>query len=268
MSPPVNTPRLMPEFDGRWGRIYYRDLRPSASVHDDARTVVLLHNFMSSGRMAWGSVADDLREDYLVILPDLPGHGRSLGHPPGFSHRKMAAEIAALLASQGIERPQLAGCSAGGMVAAWLIEDDLLAPATLTLVSSTYSVNPATTGIEADLRPEAFRAGSTWMKSTAQLHDEYQGAGYFQATLLPAFRALTPATSLDLPGERLAEWQMPVCLIHGEEDEIFPVELAEQMHAFLPDSELHRVSAQGHALIFRRSRVVGGTLRDFLARRG
>lgn len=258
----------MPEFVGRWGRIYYRDLHPPAQDHDDARTVVLLHNFMSSGRMAWGAVADDLREDYRVILPDLPGHGRSVGHPPGFSHRKMAAEIAALLASLGIAHPQIAGCSAGGMIAAWLIEDDLIAPATLTLVSSTYSVNPATTGIEPDLRPESFRAGSSWMEATAQLHDEHQGAGYFQSTLLPSFRGLTPETSLDLPRARLSAWWMPVCLIHGDKDEIFPLALAEQMHAVLPDNELHVVPEQGHGLIFRRSRVVGELLRDFLARRG
>ncbi len=262
----------MPEFVGHWGTLYYRDYGPDAAPAGAAReqvpTVVLLHNFMSTGRMAWGAIADDLRAGYRVIVPDLPGHGKSRGHPPGFEHRAMAVEIAALLTALGLTQIHLAGCSAGGMLAAWLLEDGLAHPATLTLVSSTYSVNPATTGIEPDLRPESFRAGATWLESTARLHDEYQGAGYFEGTLLPAFRALTPHTTLDLPLARLAQWTLPVCLIHGAEDEIFPAGLAQQMHAVLPDSELHLVPDQGHALLFRRTRVVGGLLRDFLTRRG
>lgn len=262
----------MPEFVGRWGTIYYRDrspVRPSGdSTPDEPPTVVLLHNFMSTGRMAWGSIADDLAGDYRVVLPDLPGHGKSRGHLPAFAHREMAAELAALLHALGVTRPHMVGCSAGGMIAAWMIEERLADPATLTLVSSTYSVNPATTGIEPDLRPESFRAGPTWLESTARLHDEHQGAGYFDGTLLPAFRALTPQTALDLSLARLANWALPVCLIHGAQDEIFPVELAHQMHDVLPDSELHVVPEQGHALLFRRTRVVGELLRDFLARRG
>lgn len=256
----------MPEFNGRWGRIYYRDRHPQTD--DVAGTVVLLHNFMSNGRTAWGAIADDFSDRYRVILPDLPGHGRSSGHPPHFSHRAMAEEIAALLEDLALDAFHLAGCSAGGMIAAWLLADRLAAPRTLTLVSSTYSVNPATTGIEADLRPETFRAGPNWLEATAQLHDEHQGAGYFDATLLPSFRALTAETAIDLPRRRLAEWTLPVCIIHGADDEIFPVALAEQMQAGLPDSELHVVPDQGHALLFRRSRVVGALMRDFLTRRG
>ena len=50
-------------------------------------TIVLLHNFMSTGRAAWGALLDALTEHFRVLLPDLPGHGQSVGHPIGFHHR-------------------------------------------------------------------------------------------------------------------------------------------------------------------------------------
>jgi pimeloyl-ACP methyl ester carboxylesterase len=55
-----------------------------------------------------------------------------------------------------------------------------------------------------------------------------------------------------------------VCIIHGDEDEIFPVEIARQMHAALPNSELHIIPRQFHSLIFRKSRQVGQIFGEFL----
>jgi len=244
------------------GVVYYEELRP-ADPHGD---VLLLHNFMSTGRAAWGVVADKLAKTFRVILPDLPGHGRSVGYPPGFIHRDLAAQIAALMRALGAVSPHVAGASSGGMVAVWLVQAGLLSPATLTLVSSAYSINPATTGIAVDLDPASFRAARHWLTATAKLHDEHQGAGYFDAVILPAFRAQTPETALDLPIAALRAWRLPVCLVHGAEDEIFPVALATQMHAALPDSEYHVVPDEGHALILRRPRLVGDILQAFLAR--
>jgi pimeloyl-ACP methyl ester carboxylesterase len=255
----------MPEFATPTGIVVYEVLAPDQPI-TAPETVLLLHNFMSTGRMAWGAVALALRDRYRVILPDLPGHGRSSGYPPGFSHRAIAEQMAALLEAEGVKAPHLAGCSAGGMMALWMAHDKLVAPSTLTLVSTTYSVNPATSGVETSLRPEAFQAGRSWLEATAKLHDVHQGEGYFDTVLLPAFRRLTPETAIDLPPDALAEITTPACVIHGAEDEIFPVALAEQLAAGLPNSELHIVPGQTHALLFRQRWKVSELMQDFLAR--
>ena len=257
----------MAEFITSTGVVYYEDVAPTTPAANPPESVLLLHNFMSTGRTAWGAIADTLvAQRYRVIVPDLPGHGRSRGYPPHFNYADIAGQIAALVAALGLERPHLAGCSAGGAIAMRLVEDELVDATTLTLVSSSYSTNPTTTGLAIDTRPEAYRAGAGWLEATAKLHDPSQGEGYFANTLLPAYRALTPATALDLPLHALPAWTIPVCLIHGAEDEIFPVAIAEQMYVALPDSELHIIPRQGHALIFRQSRKVGEILQDFLAR--
>lgn len=255
----------MPEFAYQNGHIYYEDLTPTPGASSPAAPVILVHNFMSTGRTAWDHIANELSQEYRVILPDLPGHGRSKGYPEGFDHRQMAHWLAALLAELEIRRAHLAGCSAGGAVAAWMVQDGLVEVASLALISATYSTNPATTGIAPDMRPEAFRFGRNWLAATAKLHDDHHGQEYFDETILPAFRALTPATTIDLKQDDLAAWRFPVDIIHGEEDEIFPVGLAEQMHAALPNSDLHIIPGQSHSLIFRRPQQISQLLCDFLA---
>ncbi|HXF62629.1 MAG TPA: alpha/beta hydrolase [Caldilineaceae bacterium] len=252
------------EFTTDTGVIAYEVLEPAQA--EPVETVLLLHNFMSTGRMAWGPIALELRERYRVILPDLPGHGRSRGYPADFNHRAIAAQIAALLESEGASAPHVAGCSGGGIMALWLAHDGPVTPATLTLVSATYSINPETTGVQPSLRPESFQAGRSWLEATARLHDVHQGEGYFNRTLLPAFRRLTPESAIDLSPAALASLTMPACVIHGDQDEIFPVELARQLAEGLPNAELHIIPGQSHDLIFRRRWVVSERMRDFLAR--
>jgi pimeloyl-ACP methyl ester carboxylesterase len=158
----------------------------------------------------------------------------------------------------------VAGCSAGGTLAQWMVAEEYLDVRSLTLISTTYSTNPATTGLAIDIRPEAYKAGGNWLEVTGKLHDVYQGEGYFEQTLLPGYRGLTPQRSIDFPLQTLSTWELPVCIIHGDEDEIFPVQIAEQMHAALPDSELHILPRQSHSLIFRKSRKVAEIMQAFL----
>lgn len=229
-----------------------------------APTLVLLHNFMSTGRAAWGALLEVLNEHYRILLPDLPGHGRSIGYPSGFHHRRMAEQLAALLAQESALNAHLAGCSSGGMLAQLLVADGLMHPATLTLVSTTYSTNPATTGHLPPLDPAHFQAGRRWMEATARLHDPYHYVGYYEEVVLAGFRRLRPETAIDLHLSDLACFTMPVCLIHGAEDEFFPVAIPQAMTVALPDAELHIIPHQSHGLIFRQPWRVATTMVQFL----
>ena len=254
----------MPEFETPAGPIYYEIIGPDEP--DAAGWVTLLHNFMSTGAAAWGPVVERLAERWRVLLPDLPGHGRSVGHPPAFRHPEMARQLAGLMQATGADRGHLAGCSSGGMLAQLMLHQRLVQPATLTLVSTTYSVNPQTTGVTTSLDPKDFRASRNWVEGTARLHDPYRYDGYFEDVLLNGFRRLRLEDVIDLPLGALHEWTLPVCLIHGEDDEIFPVEIAKAMTAALPDVELHIAPDQTHALIFRQAWFVRDRLADFLER--
>lgn len=250
------------------GVIAYEVLEPLERPANGATTatITLLHNFMSSGRSAWGALLPQLNRTHKVLLPDLPGHGASVGHPPGFHHWAIARQLAALMCAEGTDQGHLAGCSSGGMIAQLLVHHKLVRPASLTLVSTTHSTNRDASGALQTLSPENFRAGPAWMAATARLHDPHQGAGYYADVLLPGFRALSPESAIDLPLQALHAFALPVCLIHGDRDEFFPVELVERMAAALPDAELHVVLKQSHALIFRQPAKVAALMEDFLNR--
>lgn len=93
----------------------------------DRPALVLLHGFPQTHAM-WHRVAQRLKDDFFLVLPDLRGYGDSQ-KPPGlpdhanYSKRAMGQEIAALMTALG--RPQflLAGHDRGGRVAHRLAVD-------------------------------------------------------------------------------------------------------------------------------------------------
>jgi pimeloyl-ACP methyl ester carboxylesterase len=105
-----------PTLTGRYaavdgGRLYYE----TAGDHD-TRPVVLVHTAGSDGRQ-WRYVAPALAErGYYVVVPDLPGHGKS--YPTDWeSHDSIVQHAAAvwrLIDHLGLDRPAVGGCSVGG----------------------------------------------------------------------------------------------------------------------------------------------------------
>jgi pimeloyl-ACP methyl ester carboxylesterase len=255
----------MAEFATTTGTIFYEVIEPSVST-GQRQTLTLLHNFMSTGRSAWGPLLEKLATHFRLLLPDLPGHGHSTGYPSGFHHGQMAQQVAELMAAENALHGHLAGCSAGGMIAQLLVDQQLATPKSLTLISTTYSTDPTVVDGTQNLKPENFRAGRQWMAATAKLHDPYHYTGYYEAELLAKFRQLDPATTIDLSLDRMRTWHFPVCLIHGTEDEFFPATIATQMAAALPNAELQLVADQPHALLFRQPWKVAELMLAFYQR--
>ena len=78
--------------------------------------LLLLHGGTVTGQL-WNPFLDALGEHYTVIVPDLPGHGRSPGFPPeGFVFGAIARVILGLVETLGLERVQGIGASAGAPV--------------------------------------------------------------------------------------------------------------------------------------------------------
>lgn len=247
------------------GTIAYEVIQSEETTSFEPTTLTLLHNFMSTGRMAWGPMLAKFAERYRILLPDLPGHGQSIGYPEDFHYGTIAKQLVALMKKENAANGHLAGCSAGGMIAQRMVIHEDIRPKTLTLISTTYSINEEVTGANHTLKPENFKAGQRWMEATAELHDPYHYSGYYQEKILPAFRRLEPALAIDLPLNALETLQMPVCLIHGSEDEFFPKKLVEEMASAIPQSQLHLIPGQPHALIFRQPWRIQEIMTNFLA---
>jgi 2-succinyl-6-hydroxy-2,4-cyclohexadiene-1-carboxylate synthase len=88
---------------------------------DDGIPVLCLHGFLGEGR-DWLTIAGALPSTIRWILPDLPGHGRSVRLPDQDAYHFEAAAQALLdiLDASGVERTALVGYSMGGRLALYL----------------------------------------------------------------------------------------------------------------------------------------------------
>lgn len=79
--------------------------------------VVLLVHGMAGSSSSWKPVLDDLSRDATVVVPDLPGHGRS-GKPRGdYSLGAQAGFLRDLLVALGHDHATVVGTSLGGGIA-------------------------------------------------------------------------------------------------------------------------------------------------------
>ncbi len=83
--------------------------------------LLLLHGFPQTHVM-WHRVAQLLKDDYFLVMPDLRGYGDS-SHAPGlsdhsnYSKRAMAADVIAVLDALGVDSAFVCGHDRGGRVA-------------------------------------------------------------------------------------------------------------------------------------------------------
>ncbi|MCA8926714.1 MAG: alpha/beta hydrolase [Alphaproteobacteria bacterium] len=83
--------------------------------------LLLLHGYPQTGAM-WHQVAPQLAARFSLVIPDLPGYGRSIGPPcdaahEAYSKRTTARTMADLMRHLGHDRFRLAGHDRGGRVA-------------------------------------------------------------------------------------------------------------------------------------------------------
>lgn len=100
------------------------------------KPIVLLHGFPESG-VLWKEVWPALSEQYMVIVPDLPGSGNSEAGTEKITMEGMADSIAAILKAEGVDRALFAGHSMGGYVALAFAEKYAAQLAGLCMVHST-----------------------------------------------------------------------------------------------------------------------------------
>lgn len=125
-------------------------LRLDAGPRDGRPPLVLLHGFPQTHVM-WRRVAQALRKDFYLVLPDLRGYGDS-GKPVGapdhstYAKRSMAADMEALMEHLGIAQCLVCGHDRGGRVAhRWALDAPQRVQALCVIdIVPTYDIYAAT----------------------------------------------------------------------------------------------------------------------------
>ncbi len=251
----------------------FLELEPGFAVHvrdegpRDAPVLLLLHGSNASLH-TWEPWVERLAADYRVVTLDLQGHGLTGPTPSGcYSGSCMAATVEAVRARLGIERMGVGGNSMGGLVA---IRYALAHPervSALVLVDSAGARLPSR-----GKPPLGFRIAG--MPGVRQLAEHVTPRAMIERSLDQSTSVKAAASPgkvdrywelLRHPGNRAATIarfatprepfgadtlaalaDLPVLILWGSEDRLFPPEAAQWFKAALPQAELVIYDGVGH----------------------
>lgn len=87
----------------------------------DAGPVVLLHGGgFDHAELTWRLTTRDLRDRFRLVVPDIPGYGRSPGFDGPHDLPRLGRWLVAFLDALGLDRVDISGVSMGGGMALWL----------------------------------------------------------------------------------------------------------------------------------------------------
>ncbi|MBC9888359.1 MAG: alpha/beta fold hydrolase [Opitutae bacterium] len=237
----------------------YLDWVPPESP--DAPVLVLLHGSpMASASLL--STARALQGNFRLIIPDLPGFGGSTLRVEDHSILAHAYYLDQLLRHLGVEKCHLAGYSMGGGVALEYAHAFPGKLKSLLLISSigvqelellgNYTINHAI---------HALQLGALWFLQECIPH-----FGWMDNTLLnvPYARNFFDTDQRPLR-ERLMAIEIPTLILHAEDDNLVPVQTAQEHHRIVPHSELQLLE-EGHLFIITRPDITAPPIIDFVTR--
>src|SRR6218665_3706884 len=174
----------------------------------EGNPLVLVHGFPNDST-AWDTIVPELRKRYRLILPDLPGAGKSPLPDTPLSMEYMAESVKEVLDREGISKAVFAGHSMGGYTAMELASRYPQMVQGLSLVHSLASADP-------EEKKENRRKAIALMKKGAAEKEMFL-RGMAQNLFAQDFAARNPevvravvAKGVELPSDTLAAFYQSI----------------------------------------------------------
>jgi pimeloyl-ACP methyl ester carboxylesterase len=265
--------------------------------------VVFIHGLGSSGYMEWRYNLEATAARHRVFAPDLPGFGRTEKPRARYTIQYFARFIERYMEDRGLRSAAVVGASLGGRIALELALEHPRLVRKLVLVNTlglgrpkvrmaqmTYGLVTLPRIGEAAMRfardalhwapPNMIRrvaaryagASSDLVKAMDDgyldnLRELYATDGFHNAYLTTIRSLINPGALLagnhDVT-ERLNELKVPVQLIWGADDPLFPVAHATRAHSMIDRSKLTVIEGAGHTPQAERPEEFNRVLRRFL----
>ena len=259
--------RRAPRHQARWVQAGPLELRYVRAGRGPV--VVLVHGFGES-LLAWRGVFDQLAAANDVIALDLPGFGLSSKPKDGYATPYLAHDLLAALHALGVARAVLVGHSLGGaVVAAAAVSDTALARAVvlidpaLTASHGPIAEGPAVTEYEALRTRVTSPHDPDWLKepdsALAYLPADDSAYRVALAAVLQQFDFgwLNPA--------RAAALRMPILVLWGQYDPLFPLAQGRALARSLPNARFEVIARSWHRPHEERPDETAAAITRFLA---
>jgi pimeloyl-ACP methyl ester carboxylesterase len=230
--------------------------------------LVLVHGYPLDHTI-WDEVLPLLESDFDIITPDLRGFGESEVVESRYKISDMATDIAGLLDELGIEKTAIAGHSMGGYISLAFARAYPERVLGLGLIASQALADTperkqgryeaAAEIMETGVGPvaEAFPPKLT-PGERVQAYVRGLIAGQHPAGLAGALRAMAER---DDSSSILSSVKFPVIVVHGEVDELIPVQRAQAIKAAIPNATLVELPGIGHMPMMEDPQTTAQTLK-------
>lgn len=215
--------------------------------------LVLIHGYPLDHSI-WNDIVPLLENDFDLIIPDVRGFGESTTLDAPYSISDIASDLAALLDSLGLEQTTLAGHSMGGYVALAFAKAHPNRVRGLALISSQAvadtperkegryktAADVAEKGVQivADAMTDKLSPSQSVRDASRPLIARQSAVGVTGA--LKAMAEREDLTSF------IASFKPRLVLLHGDADELIPIERAREIKSLLPSAHLVELVGVGH----------------------
>lgn len=258
-----------------------------ATSPEAAGEVVLWLQGLNAPASAWGVQFAHFNRTHRCIAPDGRGVGKS-GAPPGpYSTAQLAQDAVSVLDACGVERAHVVGLSLGGAVAQELALARPERVRSLALLGTFPAQSPRSRALmlawrtlfpfaheRPDLREAWERQAYAWLftesfwRSEANVRAALRFASQQPLQSVAGYLGQVDAALGHDARARLGELRCATSVIHGEIDQLAPLEGAKELALLIPGAELIVVPGVGHAVNLEGQRPVHAALRALWARAG
>ncbi|HQY88765.1 MAG TPA: alpha/beta hydrolase [Tepidisphaeraceae bacterium] len=253
--------------------VHYEDLGESRA---GMPALVLLHGFPLDGRV-WMSVADQLKSKTRVIVPDLPGFGRS-SVSGSFSIESLADDVETLVARLRAGPFVLAGLSMGGYIALALGRKSGAMLRGLVLTNTKSGADDEAGKAKRNSMIEIVKARGTPaivdlmlpnMLEPDAAKDKSDVVSQLKSIMLDCPQrtieiALTAMRDRADYTELLVKLDIPVLVVHGTADAIMPESSARKMSEQTRNGSFVGIEHAGHLSTMEQPQAVADVITKFL----
>ena len=211
-------------------------------VHGEGEPLLWLHGGFGVGA-DWRPVFGEPPAGFQLIAPDLRGHGRSTGAQASYSFAQTADDMFALLDARGLTHIEIIGLSGGGITALHMATTRPAQITRMVIVSAPAAFPDQAKAIQRGLTLEGLGA------QLADMRVRHPRDGQLEA-LVAQMRALPAGRDPDFSRETLARITADTLIVFGDRDFLYPVSVAVDLRAAIPNSWLWVVPNGGHGPIF------------------
>jgi pimeloyl-ACP methyl ester carboxylesterase len=232
--------------------VFYRDL-------GEGPCIVLLHGYLETSEI-WEKFAEQLAHNFRILIPDLPGHGKSGIWGEVHTMEDLAGSIFAILEKEGIKKIFLVGHSMGGYVTMAFAE---LYPKVLSgysLFHSTCFADSEEKKLNRDREISLVKCGKKRQIVNVNIP---KGFANENVRIFPQEVERAKRVALGNPDqgiiailngmkvrrdrtERLQNDQLPLLLIGGMNDNYIAPEVFEKLIGLAPHARVVRLENSGH----------------------